>query len=145
MFVGHGHIGQRIRHIPGSREGLLRLILRTPLLPPGPTVGERHRKIGGHGCLIAADPFDHGRVPVGVELRGDVVASEQHEDVVAASVVVVGRVERLVQIAGEVQQRLERENTLRFGGVGIGEFGGELSDLVEDTVLRRTSDIRWAR
>ena len=58
---------------------------------------------------------------------------------------VVGRVERLVQIAGEVQQRLERENTLRFGGVGIGEFGGELSDLVEDTVLRRTSDIRWVR
>lgn len=48
------------------------------------------------------------------------VAAKQHEDVVAAAVVIVDRVQRLVQVAGEVEQVFEREDPLDVGRVWIG-------------------------
>jgi hypothetical protein len=51
---------------------------------------------------------------------------------VAPSVVIVGSVERLMQVADEVQKELERQELLGGAGGRIAELGRELVDLVHD-------------
>jgi hypothetical protein len=51
---------------------------------------------------------------------------------VPAGVVVIGGVERLMQVADEVQKELEREKLLGGTCGRIAELGGELIDLVHD-------------
>jgi hypothetical protein len=64
---------------------------------------DRRLQHGRHSLRIVAQLLDHGSVPVGVKVhraRG----GEADPDAVAAAVMVVGRVQRLVQVADEVQQ-----------------------------------------
>ncbi len=66
------------------------------------------------------------------------VPSEQHGHVVAAAIVIVGRVERLVQVADDVQQALLRQDVLRLDGGWIVQLGGDLPDLGYKTILCRS-------
>src|SRR5262252_6011905 len=57
-------------------------------------------------------------------------------DLIAASVVVVGGMQRLVQVSDEVEQELERHKALLRVGARFGKLSGELLDLIEDACWR---------
>jgi hypothetical protein len=59
--------------------------------------------------------------------------------------VIVARVQRLVQIAHQVQQELERHEPLFFRGLEILELRVELVDFVDDAVLGRSGRGRYSR
>src|SRR5215470_2887034 len=68
-------------------------------------------------------------------------------DLIATTVVVVGGMQRLVQVSDEVEQELERHKTLLRVGARLGKFSGELLDLVEDACWRtvRCNGVRRQR
>ena len=63
--------------------------------------------------------------------------AEQHQHAVAAGVVVVGGVQRLVHVADQVQQKLEGDRPLRRGP-RIAQLRRERVDAVDGAGLRRT-------
>ena len=73
--------------------------------------GDGEVEIARHRVRILAHRLHHHRVPVVVQVRPGAAAAEI--DAVAALVVIVGKVQRLVQVAGEVQHELEGEDPVR--------------------------------
>src|SRR3954467_13956156 len=63
------------------------------------------------------------------------LATDLYRDAAAALVAAVDRVERIVQIADQVQQELQRGYPLPLRGVGIFQLRVELVDFVDDTIL----------
>src|SRR5208283_3482660 len=93
--------------------------------------GQPRRDVGG----VLAQSRDEFSVPVMVQIvLGD--AGRNRDLAVAAPVVIVARVQRLVHIANEMQQELQRETPLPLTRAGILKLGGEFVDLVDHAVLR---------
>jgi hypothetical protein len=57
------------------------------------------------------------------------------EFAIPALIVIIAGVQRLMQIAHQMQQELERHAPFRFRGLGILELDVELIDLVDDAIL----------
>src|SRR5215470_18835638 len=62
-------------------------------------------------------------------------SSGGHPLTVAAAIVVVGSVQRLVNIAHEVQQKLESNDLFLLVGSRVRQFCGELLNLVDDAIV----------
>ncbi len=158
---GAGSVRGRQRAVhpgAGEVEGLARPIAGPPR-PPGAggggvcVVGGRHgprppgapggglggRQIteqpGGDDLRIGAQAGHEHRVPIMMQVprrRSD----GRHPHCVAALVMVIGGMQRLMQVAEQMQQELQREQSFVRVGSRRGEFPFELLELVEDAILR---------
>ena len=77
--------------------------------------------------------FDEFGIPV-VMQRARSQARGGRSLVVAAAIVIVRRVQRLVHIANQVQQKLQRDDAFRWVGRRAGQFRREFIDLVDHAV-----------
>lgn len=128
---------ERVGHNFCQREGLARPVAWRPGAPGrglcwryAPTQGCGKRL--GIGCDLTNDDS----VPVAVEV-GRSRAAKRDADTVAAAVLMIGGVQRLVHIADEVEDELEGEPAFGVRRCGVAEFAGELFDLGDYAVLCR--------
>ena len=132
--------GGRAERVGGrfcEREGFARPVARRASAPGRDLRGRYFLTQGrgerlGIGCDL---PNDDG-VLIAMEVdrsRG----AQCDADTVAAAILMIGSVQRLVHISDEVEHELEREAALRVGRGGIAEFAGELFDLGDHAILRR--------
>ena len=87
-------------------------------------------------------PNTHPQTAAGERLR---TARAREALGVAAPVRVVGRVQRLVQVADQMQQELERGKPLCNRLRGIGQFSAELVDLVDHASVGDARERRATR
>ena len=80
------------------------------------------------------DEFD---VPVVMQIVRVRMPGAARELAIPALIVIVARVQRLVQVADQVQQELKRDAAAPLAGRGILELGVELLDLVDHAVVGR--------
>src|SRR5438552_71605 len=87
---------------------------------------------------VNSQPLHELDIPIAMKVAR-VQPSSCHELLVPAGVVIVGCMERLMQVADEVQKELERQELLGGSGGRIAELGCELVDLVNDAGSWRSS------
>jgi hypothetical protein len=56
---------------------------------------------------------------------------------ISTSIVIVGRMKGLMEVADQMQDEFQRGQPFLRVGLRIGEFGGELADLIDHASLRR--------
>jgi hypothetical protein len=95
-------------------------------------------------CRGSVHPLHELDIPVVVKVpRTHSLACD--ELLVPAGIVVVGGVQRLMQVANKVEKELQSQEPLGIAGGGIAELGRELIDLVDHAGLRRAFRSRDAR
>lgn len=92
----------------------------------------------GDGVCRTAQRFHHAGIPVSVEIGVVAVRGGRQADTVAAAVVVVGDMKRLMKITDQMHQELQRHQPIRGSGRRRLKLGLELRDLVDDAVLCAT-------
>jgi hypothetical protein len=76
----------------------------------------------------------NSRIPKVVEIAGSESISDDAFSI-STGIVIVGGMERLVQVAHQVQHEFPRDEPFFWIGAGVGKFGRELLGLIDDASL----------
>ena len=95
-------------------------------------LGQAGDERAGHRDRVGAEHVDEFSIPKMVEVSGPETI-DGDALIIATAIEIVGSMKGLVHVACEMQQEFQGEQTFVGIGVGGGEFGGELVDLVDNT------------
>jgi len=99
-------------------------------------IGDPGHDHPGNLSGISPEALDPLGIPEMMEAAGAESISDDAFSI-STGIVIVGGMKRLMEVADQMQDDFQCDESFFGIGAGVGEFGGELTDLIDHASLRR--------